>query len=183
MGHPVWTSDEQAKLVELTERYGNDIEDIADEIKTKKIGEIVKRYYIVLGSVSPSPPIELILIIYVHSHAMQEDVPQQLEEKEAAASRVERKGSTRTRMHLPTEEVAHESEDETSECDEGVNAAARRARACAICAEKESDQWYRCPDALGTATKASVDVHVMCEDCSIRWRHCKSLSSVELDDY
>lgn len=49
LGHAIWSKEDQTKLVEGAAHHGNDIEDIADEIESKSIADIVKRYYMVLG--------------------------------------------------------------------------------------------------------------------------------------
>lgn len=49
LGHAIWTGEERKKLVEGAAHHNNDIEEIADEIETKTIADIVKRYYMILG--------------------------------------------------------------------------------------------------------------------------------------
>lgn len=96
---------------------------------------------------------------------MQEDAPQQPEEKVAAASLIERKGSAKAK-------VDHGSDDEGSVVGPPTS---KRTRVCAICETKQAPKWYHCPEGLvETGNKPSPCV--MCEDCGIRWRHCESLA-------
>ncbi|KAL8280660.1 hypothetical protein RQP46_006983 [Phenoliferia psychrophenolica] len=147
VGHPAWNEADREKLVSGAAHFGNDIEEIWDTLPTKKIGDVVKRYYIDIA------------------HALQEDVPQQIEEKEAAAAQVERKGKGSGRN-----KAAVDSDDEGSVCGPPSTAAAKRARKCAVCATQVAPRWYRCPEQIGTPTK-TTDIHVMCQDCGLRWRH------------
>ncbi|KAK4700557.1 hypothetical protein P7C70_g5687, partial [Phenoliferia sp. Uapishka_3] len=147
VGHPGWTQAERDLLTEGALHHGNDIDEISAEIPTKKIGDVVKRYYISIG------------------HSMQEDVPQQIEEKVAAAAKVERKGKGPAKG-----KCAVDSDDEGSICGAARTPAAKRARICAVCAVKTTPMWYRCPESIGSPTK-TTDIHVMCRDCGLRWRH------------
>jgi pyruvate/oxaloacetate carboxyltransferase len=49
LGFPVWGETDRKRLIDGIKNYGNDIEDIADTISSKKIKDVVKRYYIVHG--------------------------------------------------------------------------------------------------------------------------------------
>lgn len=43
---------------------------------------------------------------------------------------------------------------------------------CAVCEGKELPAWFRCPSGVGWVfTKKEK---VLCQDCSIQWRHCES---------
>lgn len=96
---------------------------------------------------------------------MQEDIPQQIEEKVAAASRIERTGAAKSKGST--------SDDEGSVAGAPVSAAAKRARGCAVCGTKTAKEWFRCPESLGQTSRASSDIHVMCDECGFRWRHCE----------
>ncbi|KAM0752172.1 hypothetical protein T439DRAFT_324248 [Meredithblackwellia eburnea MCA 4105] len=144
IGHAVWTEAELKLLSDGARAHGNDIEEIADEIPTKAIGDVVKKYYIDIGA------------------RIQEDVPQQVEEKVAAATRLARKGKAKSKNSI--------DDDEGSVCGVPTVAAHRKARVCAVCESKSSAKWYRCPEMMGKPT-SSGDIHVMCEDCGLRWRH------------
>lgn len=60
---------------------------------------------------------------------------------------------------------------------------ARAKYTCAVCgttsASKNNDSttWYHCPDNIGEDKKLDKrrkgQKKAMCEDCGIRWRHCK----------
>lgn len=141
---------------------------------TKKTREVVKRYYIDVGwAIFLPPPLGArVDLISIDRHSVQEDVPQQIEEKVAAASRLERKGKGSGKGKKDAKET---SDDEGSVCGAPATPAARRARICAVCTSRESSKWYRCPELIGTKTR-STDVHVMCEDCGVRWRHCELFS-------
>lgn len=116
------------------------------------------------------------LIPPCHSHAIQEDAPQQPEEKAAAASRVEKKGSAKSKASK------NDSDDEGSVCGQPTSANAKRTRACAICDVKTSVKWFYCPEGLMDHEEKEKKVEnkrqslVMCEDCGIRWRHCELAS-------
>ena len=169
VGHPAWNEVDREKLVEGAAHFGNDIEEIADLLPNKRMGDVVKRYYIDIACVS-SPSASVLspanFPFFKNRHALQEDVPQQMEEKVAAAAQVERKGKGSGKG-----KAAAGSDDEGSICGPPTTAAAKRARTCAVCATKTSTRWYRCPEQIGMPTK-TTDVHVMCQDCGIRWRHC-----------
>ncbi|GAA6027490.1 hypothetical protein JCM8097_007887 [Rhodosporidiobolus ruineniae] len=167
LGHAGWSEEEKRKLVEGAEHYNNDIEEIAAMIPTKKMGDVVKRYYIHIG------------------HNRQEDEATQPEEKVAAATRSVRQqpsastvaasNKRRTRAvarELADEEAADEEDDEDngSVCGQPSTAAGRRNRFCAICAETESRRWYFCPDNISELDVKPTPL-VMCESCGIRWRH------------
>lgn len=96
---------------------------------------------------------------------MQEDAPQQIEEKMEAALLVERKGSAKAKN-------ASESDDEGSLCGQPTTANAKRTRACAICEVKNSDKWYYCPEGLVESDHKPRPC-VMCDSCGVRWRHCE----------
>jgi hypothetical protein len=49
LGHAVWSEADRKKLADGMARHGNDIEEISDMITSKKIKDVVKRYYIFLG--------------------------------------------------------------------------------------------------------------------------------------
>ncbi|BGP15912.1 putative PHD type zinc finger protein with BAH domain-containing protein [Rhodosporidiobolus nylandii] len=154
MGHASWTEEEKRKLADGAAQHNNDIEEIARQIETKKMGDVVKRYYIHIG------------------HNIQEDEPTQPEEKVAAATRNAHQrptGSRRTRA-IAREEAAEEDDDSGSVVGQPTNPAGRRNRFCAICAETQSNKWYHCPENI-----SELDVKpnplVMCESCGIRWRH------------
>lgn len=49
LGFPVWSELDKKRLRDCIAHHGNDIEDIADKIPSKKIKDVVKRYYIVHG--------------------------------------------------------------------------------------------------------------------------------------
>ncbi|ORY92456.1 hypothetical protein BCR35DRAFT_297872 [Leucosporidium creatinivorum] len=152
LGFPVWGETDRKRLIDGIKQYGNDIEDIADTIPSKKIKDVVKRYYI------------------VHGHAIQEDAPQQPEEKAAAASRVEKKGSAKSKASK------NDSDDEGSVCGQPTTANAKRTRVCAICDVKTSVKWFYCPEGLTEHEEKESNKPkpcVMCEDCGIRWRHCE----------
>lgn len=89
-------------------------------------------------------------------------MPQQLEEKVAAASAAEHK-----------DDFLDSSDGEGSLCDPPTSTLAGKNRHCAICEIKTAEIWFRCPDSLGTAV--GKQAHIMCEPCSYRWRHCTSL--------
>lgn len=162
LGHATWTLDEKAKLADGASHHGNDIEQIVEGIKTKKNADVVKRYYIHVGCVFLRSRLGIIADRAKRRHSMQEDIPQQIEEKVAAASRIERTGKSK----------ASTSDDEGSVAGAPVSAAAKRARGCAVCGTKTAKEWFRCPESLGQTSRASSDIHVMCDECGFRWRHC-----------
>lgn len=51
LGHAMWTDFEIEDFGEAALHHGNDIEAISDEMRSKSIADIVKRYYIFLGYV------------------------------------------------------------------------------------------------------------------------------------
>ncbi|GAA6007877.1 hypothetical protein JCM10207_004909 [Rhodosporidiobolus poonsookiae] len=159
MGHATWTEDEKRRLAEGAEQYNNDIEEIAALIPSKKMGDVVKRYYIHIG------------------HKRQEDEPTQPEEKVAAATRAARSSTAaasatrlrRTRA-VAREEAEEEEDDDGSVCGQSTTTTGRKNRFCAVCANPDSNKWYHCPPNI-----SELDVKpsplVMCEECGIRWRH------------
>jgi hypothetical protein len=64
LGHASWSEEERRKLEEGAQQHNNDIAEIANTIPTKKMGDVVKRYYIHLGCVSPSL---FLLVFLAHS--------------------------------------------------------------------------------------------------------------------
>ncbi|GAA5970836.1 hypothetical protein JCM11641_004472 [Rhodosporidiobolus odoratus] len=156
MGHASWNEEERRKLAEGAEQHSNDIAEIASHIDTKKMSDVVKRYYVHIG------------------HKLQEDEPTQPEEKVAAATRSVRRAPSqskkRTRAVARDEAADEEDDDNGSVCGQPTSLAQKRNRFCAICAETTSKKWYYCPDNV-----CELDVKpsplVMCEDCGIRYRH------------
>lgn len=49
LGHANWGETDRKRLVEGMNKHGNDIEEIADGIASKKMRDVVKRYYIFHG--------------------------------------------------------------------------------------------------------------------------------------
>lgn len=49
LGHEPWSIAEIDALQEAVAHHGNNLESIADELKSKSLADIVKRYYITLG--------------------------------------------------------------------------------------------------------------------------------------
>jgi len=49
LGHAVWNEAERKQLSEGASQYHNDIAEIAKHIKTKKMADVVKKYYISIG--------------------------------------------------------------------------------------------------------------------------------------
>ncbi|GAA6062897.1 hypothetical protein JCM10212_004346, partial [Sporobolomyces blumeae] len=152
LGHAVWNEGEKKQLMDGAAQWHNDIAEIAKHIPTKKIADVVKKYYISIG------------------HNLQEDELQQPEERTAVASRSRRpthKKATRANARVdPTD-----SDDERgSVCDAPTNAAQRRTRFCAICEATDSNKWYHCPDNVSELEVKPVPL-VMCETCGFRWRH------------
>ncbi|GAA5849428.1 hypothetical protein JCM8547_000445 [Rhodosporidiobolus lusitaniae] len=180
MGHASWNEEERRKLAEGAEQYNNDIAEIAEMIPTKRMADVVKRYYIHLG------------------HNRQEDEPTQPEEKAAAATRSARQSNkptassvaaaantaakrrTRALARVEADELLLEdggagggdSGDESDEsiCANPTTNAQKRMRFCAVCAADESRRWYFCPENVCELDVKPVPL-VMCESCGIRWRH------------
>ncbi|GAA5923198.1 hypothetical protein JCM1841_005926 [Sporobolomyces salmonicolor] len=153
LGHAVWTEDEKKKLADGAAQWHNDIEEIARTIKTKKMADVVKKYYISIG------------------HKLPEDELEQPEERAAATTRSNRRsaGKKATRAAV-REEAATDDDDHGSVCGPPNTPAQKRNRFCAICEETESKKWYHCPDNI-SELEVKPSPLVMCESCGIRWRH------------
>ncbi|GAA5860030.1 hypothetical protein JCM1840_001847 [Sporobolomyces johnsonii] len=153
LGHAVWTEDEKKKLADGAAQWHNDIEEIARTIKTKKMADVVKKYYISIG------------------HKLPEDELEQPEERAAATTRSNRRstGKKATRAAV-REEAATDDDDRGSVCGPPSTAAQKRNRFCAICEETQSTKWYHCPDNI-SELEVKPSPLVMCESCGIRWRH------------
>jgi len=51
LGHAIWNEAERKQLSDGAAQYHNDIAEIAKHIKTKKMSDVVKKYYISIGYV------------------------------------------------------------------------------------------------------------------------------------
>ena len=49
LGFPMWGETDKRRLIDGIKHHGNDIEEISDHISSKKLKDVVKRYYIVHG--------------------------------------------------------------------------------------------------------------------------------------
>ncbi|GAA5910796.1 uncharacterized protein JCM6883_000321 [Sporobolomyces salmoneus] len=153
LGHAIWNEAERKQLSDGAAQYHNDIAEIAKHIKTKKMSDVVKKYYISIG------------------HNLQEDELQQPEERTAVASRARRPTHKKaTRAKLKADEDDQEDDDHGSVCGQPTSNTQRRNRFCAICEETESDKWYFCPENICELEIKPVPL-VMCEPCGFRWRH------------
>ncbi|GAA5966106.1 hypothetical protein JCM3765_002607 [Sporobolomyces pararoseus] len=153
LGHAVWNEAERKQLSDGAAQYHNDIAEIAKLIKTKKMSDVVKKYYISIG------------------HNLQEDELQQPEERTAVASRARRPTHKKaTRANVKSNEEDQEEDDHGSVCGQPTSATQRRNRFCAICEETESDKWYFCPENICELEIKPIPL-VMCESCGFRWRH------------
>ncbi|CDR48211.1 RHTO0S16e03642g1_1 [Rhodotorula toruloides] len=155
LGHASWNEEEKRKLVEGAQQHHNDIEEIAKMIKTKKMSDVVKRYYVHVG------------------HTLQEDEPQQPEEKATVvATRSGRQSRRRVTRDVfeELEERDDEADDQASIAPPPKTPAQKRNRFCAICETTETEKWYWCPENI-CDLEVKPNPMVMCENCGIRWRH------------
>lgn len=49
LGFPIWTETEKKKLNSGASHHGDDLEEIAERISTKKMKDVVKRFYMKIG--------------------------------------------------------------------------------------------------------------------------------------
>ncbi|GAA6058119.1 hypothetical protein JCM3770_005947 [Rhodotorula araucariae] len=158
LGHASWADDEKRKLAEGAAQYHNDIEEIKKLLPNKKMGDVVKRYYINVG------------------HTLQEDEPQQPEEKAAvvATRSGRRTGRKVDRVAGGGDDdaraTASDDDDHGSVCGAARTPAQRRNRFCAVCETTESDKWWYCPENI-CELEVKPSPMVMCDSCGIRWRH------------
>ncbi|GJN89120.1 hypothetical protein Rhopal_002094-T1 [Rhodotorula paludigena] len=168
LGHATWTDDEKRKLSDGAEQHHNDIGEIHKLLPAKKMGDVVKRYYIAVG------------------HTLQEDEPTQIEEKTAvvaaaviATTRSGRKTGRKAARDAaaavaPGEDgdplLMSDDEDHGSVCAPARTPAQRRNRFCAICEATESPKWWFCPDNI-CELEVKPNPCVMCDTCGVRWRH------------
>ncbi|GAA6010718.1 hypothetical protein JCM11491_002912 [Sporobolomyces phaffii] len=153
LGHAIWNEAERKQLSDGAAQHHNDIAEIAKLITTKKMSDVVKKYYISIG------------------HNLQEDELQQPEERTAVASRARRPTHKKaTRANARTDYDDQDDDDYGSVCGQPTSATQRRNRFCAICEETESDKWYYCPENI-CELELKPSPLVMCEPCGFRWRH------------
>lgn len=177
LGHAIWSTEESTKLVQGVAHHNNDLEEISDEIETKSLSDIVKKYYILLGLVdfvaSLFGPV-LIPLYLLNSHDRQEDVPTQTVDERERVVVISRSGRRASGVNYAEDwfENDESSEDEGSVVGPAVSVSEKRGRICAVCTTKSSPEWYHCPESFGETAKAGKD-HLMCNDCGVRWRHCK----------
>lgn len=180
LGHAIWNEAERKQLSDGAAQYQNDIAEIAKHIKTKKMSDVVKKYYISIGYVqtlSPDVSMRRLIDRMRFRHNLQEDELQQPEERTAVASRARRPTHKKaTRANVRSNEEDELDDDHGSVCGQPTSATQRRNRFCAVCEETESDKWYFCPENICELEVKPAPL-VMCEPCGFRWRHCASLSS------
>ncbi|GAA6018993.1 hypothetical protein JCM8202_000634 [Rhodotorula sphaerocarpa] len=157
LGHVYWNEEERKKLADGAQQHHNDIEEIAKLLPNKKMGDVVKRYYVQVG------------------HTLQEDEPTQPEEKASAvAARSKKTARRRARAaddaDLESTETVDEDSDRGSVAPPARTPFQRRNRFCAICSTTETPKWYWCPNNI-SELEVKPNPLVMCESCGIRWRH------------
>lgn len=113
------------------------------------------------------------------SQTLQEDEPQQPEEKAAVvATRSGRKTGRKTAAgRAADDDGRHAASDDDSDhgsvCAPARTPAQRRNRFCAVCETTESTKWWFCPDNI-CELEVKPNPVVMCDQCGVRWRHCAS---------
>ncbi|GAA5981852.1 hypothetical protein JCM10908_004638 [Rhodotorula pacifica] len=154
LSHVSWNEEDRKKLADGAQQHHNDIGEIAKLLPNKKMGDVVKRYYVQVG------------------HTLQEDEPTQPEEKATAVAARSKK--TARRKARAAEDAEAESDGDNS--DHGSVAppaktpAQRKNRFCGICSTTDTPKWYWCPNNI-SELEVKPNPLVMCETCGMRWRH------------
>lgn len=171
LGHGHWEEEEKIRMTEAAVRWGNDIVRMKEEVFTgyenggMEIGKVVKTYYITHGLVlfpffvfvfplSALTQYCLITLNMFHraSHSLVDDAPE----------------SERATILRKSRSAQDPDSDDESLCGSPV----KSGRKCVICDLKTSLSWFRCPETVGESGGKGEE-HLMCEGCSIRWRHCE----------
>ncbi|KWU46247.1 hypothetical protein RHOSPDRAFT_28511 [Rhodotorula sp. JG-1b] len=154
LGHVSWNEEDRKKLADGAQQHHNDIVEIAKLLPNKKMGDVVKRYYVQVG------------------HTLQEDEPTQPEEKATAVAARSKKTARRKARAAAAEEAESDGEnsDRGSVAPPAKTPSQRKNRFCAICSTTETPKWYWCPNNI-SELEVKPNPLVMCENCGIRWRH------------